>query len=279
MSQTITGWLNRCPLPKLEARMLLQHCTGLTRAQLVTRGSDVLDASTLQTLDALAERRCKGEPMAYILGSREFYGRLFHVNPHVLIPRPETEHLVEAVLEYLPKGGKVWDLGTGSGAIAVTVALERPDAAVRASDVSPQALNTAEHNARRLGADIKWAAGSWFEAGRPSEYHAYDIVVSNPPYIEAEDRHLHQGDLRFEPQTALTDFSDGLSCIRILAAGAGMYLKPGGMLMIEHGYDQGAAVRAIFEQNGFESVETRQDLAGLDRLTLGRIGYLSRHDE
>lgn len=275
MPQTITEWLNLCPLPRSEARMLMQHCTGLPHARLITGGDNVLDAATLQTLNALAYRRSSGEPMAYILGEREFYGRLFHVNPGVLIPRPETEHLVEAVLAHLPQGGKVWDLGTGSGAIAVTVALERPDAAVRASDISPQALNTAKRNALRLGAEIEWACGSWFEAGRPSEYGTYDIIVSNPPYIEAGDTHLGQGDLRFEPQTALTDFSDGLSCIRILAEGAGRYLKPGGMLMIEHGYNQGAAVKAIFERNGFESVETRQDWAGLDRLTLGTIRNIS----
>lgn len=272
MPQTINKWLNRCPLPKLEARMLLQHSTGLTRAQLITRGGDELDEPTLQTLNALARRRIEGEPMAYILGEREFYGRMFHVNPGVLIPRPETEHLVEAVLQHLPPHGKVWDLGTGSGAIAVTVALERPDAVVRASDISPQALDTARLNAQRLGAAIEWVSGSWFEAGRPSECHTYDIIVSNPPYIEAGDEHLSQGDLRFEPQTALTDFSDGLSCIRVLVSESPLYLKQGGMLMVEHGYDQGAAVRALFEQGGFKDVETLNDLAGLNRLTVGRFG-------
>ncbi|WP_373795908.1 peptide chain release factor N(5)-glutamine methyltransferase [Neisseria dentiae] len=271
MPQTLNQWLQACPLPKNEARMLLQHAGGYTRAQLVTRGQETLPDDVAAAAAVLADRRIGGEPMAYILGTREFYGRIFQVDGSVLIPRPETEHLVEAVLEHLPPNGRVWDLGTGSGIIAVTVALERPDAVVRASDISPQALQTAAANARALGANIEFACGSWFDAGRPSESRTYDIIVSNPPYIEAGDSHLQQGDLRFEPQNALTDFSDGLSCIRTLAQEAGGRLKAGGMLLVEHGYNQGAAVRALFEQNGFVQVETRQDLAGLDRLTLGRL--------
>ncbi len=271
MPQTLNQWLQACPLPKNEARMLLQHAGGYTRAQLVTRGQETLPDDVAAAAAVLADRRIGGEPMAYILGTREFYGRIFQVDGSVLIPRPETEHLVEAVLEHLPPNGRVWDLGTGSGIIAVTVALERPDAVVRASDISPQALQTAAANARALGANIEFACGSWFEAEGPSESRTYDIIVSNPPYIEAGDSHLQQGDLRFEPQNALTDFSDGLSCIRTLAQEAGGRLKAGGMLLVEHGYNQGAAVRALFEQNGFVQVETRQDLAGLDRLTLGRL--------
>ncbi|OSI16196.1 protein-(glutamine-N5) methyltransferase, release factor-specific [Neisseria dentiae] len=271
MSQTLNQWLQACPLPKNEARMLLQYAGGYTRAQLVTRGQETLPDNVAAAAAKLAERRIGGEPVAYILGTREFYGRTFQVNGSVLIPRPETEHLVEAVLEHLPPNGRVWDLGTGSGIIAITVALERPDAAVRASDISPQALQTAAANARALGANVEFACGSWFEAAWPSENQACDIIVSNPPYIEAGDSHLQQGDLRFEPQNALTDFSDGLSCIRTLAQEAGGRLKAGGMLLVEHGFNQGAAVRALFEQNGFVQVETRQDLAGLDRLTLGRL--------
>lgn len=271
MPQTLDQWLQACPLPKNEARMLLQHAGGYTRAQLVTRGQEPLPDTVAAAADALAERRIRGEPVAYILGTREFYGRMFQVDGSVLIPRPETEHLVEAVLEHLPQGGSVWDLGTGSGIIAVTVALERPDARVCASDISPRALQTAAANARALGACIGFACGSWFDALRPSEHRRFDIIVSNPPYIEAGDRHLQQGDLRFEPQNALTDFSDGLSAIRILARGAGRRLKEGGLLLLEHGCSQGAAVRALFAQNGFAQVETQQDLAGLDRLTLGRL--------
>lgn len=272
MPQTLAEWIKTCPLPKLEARMLLQHATGYTRAQLITREHEALEENVQTALNALACRRIQGEPMAYILGNREFYGRMFKVNPHVLIPRPETEHLVEAVIRYLPRSGKVWDLGTGSGIIAVTIALERADAQVFASDISAAALQIAADNVRVLGAEVQFSCGSWFEAGRPSENHTFDIIVSNPPYIEAEDSHLRQGDLRFEPQSALTDFSDGLSCIRVLAEGAQTYLKEGGRLMVEHGYNQGRAVRELFKQNGFREIETLQDLAGQDRITLGTIG-------
>ena len=163
----------------------------------------------------------------------------------------------------------MWDLGTGSGAVAVSIALERSDARVRASDISAAALHTAVQNAAALGADIEFALGSWFDTDRPSEKKSYDIIVSNPPYIEAGDAHLEQGDLRFEPQGALTDFSDGLSCIRALAAGSPAYLKNGGWLLLEHGCGQGAQVRAVLAEHGFSRIDTLPDLAGLDRVTLG----------
>ena len=267
---TLEQWLRASPLPKSEARMLLQYALGYTRVQLVTCGGDALPDEAQAKLEALQQRRVTGEPMAYILGEREFYGRRFAVNPSVLIPRPETEHLVEAVLARLPPQGRVWDLGTGSGAVAVTVALERPDADVRASDISAGALATAKANAEALGAVIETALGSWFDVDRPSEPHSYDIIVSNPPYIEAGDRHLDEGDLRFEPQNALTDFSDGLTCLRALATGAPAYLKTGGWLLLEHGYDQGRAARQILADNGFTEIATLPDLAGLDRVTLGQ---------
>ncbi|MDO5638249.1 MAG: peptide chain release factor N(5)-glutamine methyltransferase [Neisseria sp.] len=266
---TLAQWLQACPLPRPEARMLLQHISGYSAAQLITRDQEPLSEAVQTALFALVGRRLQGEPMAYILGTREFYGRPFAVSPAVLIPRPETEHLVEAVLARLPQGGKVWDLGTGSGAVAVTVALERPDAQVRASDISEAALAAAKQNAAALGAAVEFACGSWFEVDRPPETHAYDVIVSNPPYIEAADPHLQQGDLRFEPQNALTDFSDGLSCIRALAAGAPKYLKPGGWLLLEHGYDQGRAAREILQTAGLQAVATLTDLAGLERITLG----------
>ncbi|WP_373753778.1 peptide chain release factor N(5)-glutamine methyltransferase [Neisseria weixii] len=267
---TLEQWLRQSALPKNEARMLLQYITGYSRVQLVTQGDAEMPSETAAKLEAVAQRRLDGEPMAYILGEREFYGRIFTVNPHVLIPRPETEHLVEAVMAHLPQGGKVWDLGTGSGAIAVTIALERPDAEVRASDISSGALQTAQSNAQYLEAAVEFSLGSWFDVDRPSEPYSYDVIVSNPPYIEAEDEHLQQGDLRFEPPAALTDFSDGLSCIRELAAGAPQYLKNGGWLLLEHGYNQGRAAREILKANGFVKINTLQDLAGLDRITLGQ---------
>lgn len=257
-------------LPKSEARLLLQYVCQCSAAELICRDQDALDGLQTASLHDLAARRSAGEPMAYLLGSREFYGRLFRTSPAVLIPRPETEHLVEAVLEKLPPQGRVWDLGTGSGALAVTLACERSDAAVFASDVSEAALEVARENARLLGAAAAFGCGSWFDVGRPPEFQGgYDVIVSNPPYIEAGDPHLQQGDLRFEPQNALTDFADGLSCIRTLAAQAAAHLKPQGWLMVEHGYNQGTAVRQIFAANGWQNVETRRDLAGLERLTIG----------
>ena len=262
-------WLRACPLPRNEARMLLQRALGCTRVQLLTQGGSEMSEHAAATAQELAHRRIQGEPMAYILGEREFYGRMYRVNPDVLIPRPETEHLVEAVLNRLPPQGRVWDLGTGSGAVAVSIALERPDARVRASDISAAALHTAAQNAAALGADIEFALGSWFDTDRPSEKKSYDIIVSNPPSIEAGDAHLVQGDLRFEPQGALTDFSDGLSCIRALAAGSPAYLKNGGWLLLEHGCGQGAQVRAVLAEHGFSRIDTLPDLAGLDRVTLG----------
>ena len=270
MANTLENWLRAAPLPLPEARILLQHCTGLSRVQLLTRGRDALGGDNEAALAALVQRRLAGEPMAYIVGVREFYGRTFIVNDAVLIPRPETEHLVEAALARLPPQGRLWDLGTGSGAVAVTVALERPDVHVRASDISADALAVAARNAASLGAKLEFAQGSWFAVDRPSETQVYDVVVSNPPYIEAGDVHLQQGDLRFEPQQALTDFGDGLSCLRALAEGAPHVLKAGGWLLLEHGYNQGEAARALLAQHGFAEVATLPDLAGLDRITLGR---------
>lgn len=267
---TLAQWLNGSPLPKSEARLLLQHAGGLTAAQLITRSDDLLSDGLHDTLEQLVCRRLGGEPVAYILGWREFYGRRFSVGPEVLIPRHETEHLVDALLQHLPPQGRVWDLGTGSGIIAVTAALECRDASVCASDISTAALDTARLNARNLGADVAFAQGSWFDAPVPGRNLPFDVIVSNPPYIEAGDRHLQQGDLRFEPQQALTDFSDGLSCIRILAAGAFGRLKPDGLLLMEHGCDQGAAVRLILQRHGYTDTATLPDLAGLDRITLGR---------
>ncbi|MDO4878461.1 MAG: peptide chain release factor N(5)-glutamine methyltransferase [Neisseria sp.] len=257
-------------LPATEARMLLQAATGLSRVQLLTGGREPLDDVQRARLDGLAARRLNGEPMAYILGGREFYGRLFCVNPATLIPRPETEHLVDAALSLLPQGGRVWDAGTGSGAIAVTLACERPDAFVAASDISPAALDIARANAQSHHARVAFACGSWLDADVPGKEGGWDLIVSNPPYIAAGDPHLQQGDLRFEPQQALTDFADGLSCLRVLAKSAARYLKAGGCLLLEHGFDQGGAVRRILEDEGWTGVETLRDLAGLERVALGR---------
>lgn len=267
---TYDVWLRDCLLPRLEARLLLQEVSGLSHAQLIAHGENVLPAAQRVLLDGLAARRLQGEPLAYILGKREFYGRLFGVSLAVLIPRPETEHVVDAVLARLPENGTVWDLGTGSGAIAVTLACERPDADVWASDISASALQRARSNAQHWHCTVEFSQGSWFDAQPQPARHSVDIVVSNPPYIEAGNHHLQQGDLRFEPQNALTDFADGLSAIRMLVDGAPDYLKSGGWLIMEHGFDQGEAVRALLYRRGFNAVTTLPDLAGLERVSLGQ---------
>lgn len=269
---TPADWLAQCPLPRLEKYLLVQHATRLTRAQLLTRDHLPLTAKQQQHLQALLQRRLAGEPMAYILGTRGFYGRDFVVSPAVLIPRPETEHLLEAALAHLPEHGTLWDIGTGSGIIAITAKLERPDAHVFASDVCATALTVARGNAATLGADITFAQGSWLDV-QPAP-PLCQIIVSNPPYIEADDPHLHTGDLRFEPQHALTDFSDGLSAYRHIAAAAPAHLHHGGWLLFEHGYQQGAAVRQILRDNGFQSVATLPDLAGHERVSFGQFAPL-----
>lgn len=269
---TLTQWLSATPLPRNEARLLLQHITGYSRAQLITHDHEILPHQQLEQLNALAQRRELGEPIAYLLGQREFYGRNFRVSPAVLIPRPETEHLLEAALCRLPENGALWDLGTGSGIIALSAKLERPDSLVFASDFSAAALHIAQENAANLGADVAFSQGSWYEAAANFRLPetGLDIIVSNPPYIENNDLHLSQGDLRFEPQHALTDFADGLVHIRVLIEQGKNYLKPSAWLLLEHGYNQAAAIRALFAQHGYQNIETEQDLAGLDRITFGQ---------
>ena len=215
----------------------------------------------------------KGEPVAYITGRREFFGLSFAVSPDVLIPRPETELLVELALERLPDGGKVVDMGTGSGAIAIAIASERPDAYVFATDISDRALNMATHNALALlkgKQTVRFSAGSWFDAlGNRNE--TFDVIVSNPPYIDSKDDHLQKGDLRFEPVGALTDRADGLSALRILVSGAPGFLNENGWLLMEHGYDQSEAVRKMLAERGFDDVRSWTDLAGIERVSGGRF--------
>lgn len=262
--------LKRSDLPRLELRLLLEHVTGWTRTQLISRGDQELTSEQLASFEQMLVARLAGEPIAYLLGEREFYGRSFAVAPGVLIPRPETEHLVETAFEHCNRAAplKVVDLGTGSGILAVTLALEAPAWSVCASDLSADALAIANNNAKALGAPVTFSQGSWYQA-LPAGTR-YDLIVSNPPYITADDPHLEQGDLRFEPRGALTDDADGLSCLRELANGARDWLLPGGWLMVEHGFDQGDAVRALFSAAGLAGVATVRDLAGLDRITIGQ---------
>lgn len=270
MSTTLAEWLQHSKLPRNEARMLLQHICGLSHAQTITQSEHTLSPRDLTALNQAALRRCQGEPMAYILGQRAFYGHLFHVSPAVLIPRPETEHLVEAALAKLPPQGHLWDLGTGSGAIAISTACARPDATIWASDISAQALAIARHNAHHLGAHVRFGLGSWFDAHPQPQAASIDVVVSNPPYIDVTDAHLQQGDLRFEPRSALTDFGNGLSALATLIQHAPRFLKCGGWLLMEHGYQQGSAVQHLLSQQRYHHIHTLVDLAGLDRVTMGQ---------
>ena len=259
------------PLDPLENRILLCEATGLSRVQLITQGDRALTPDEAQRLDTLIARRLAGEPIAYIVGRREFFGLDFQVGPAVLIPRPDTELIVELALERLPQGpARLLDMGTGSGAIAVAVAHTRPDADVTALDVSPDALAVAQANAAANGARVRFLESSWFDA--LAAFDTFDVIASNPPYIAAGDEHLAQGDLRFEPVGALTDHADGLSALRIIVAGGARHLVPGGWLLLEHGYDQAAAVRALLAKAGYTDVQSWQDLAGIERVSGGRFG-------
>jgi len=262
------GALQRQPLlDPVDQRLLVCHALGLSRTALITQSDRALSEDEALRISTLLQRRLDGEPVAYILGQREFYGLPFEVGPAVLIPRPETELLVELALERLPPKGRVLDMGTGSGAIAVALAHTRPDAQVSALDVSKDALATAARNAASNGVNVRFLESSWYAAVVSEQF---DLIVSNPPYIAAGDRHLSEGDLRFEPTGALTDHADGLSALRTIVAGAAQHLPPQGWLLMEHGYDQSQAVRELLVQAGFSEVQSWADLAGIERVSGGR---------
>jgi len=257
---------------RVEAERLLAHALGVGSTWLYTHRDDVPAAVETADFERLLERRQAGEPVAYLLGRRGFWRFDLQVTPATLIPRPETERLVELALERLPADRPlhVADLGTGTGAIALAIALERPLAKVIATDASPDALAVARANAQALGlAQVEFRAGDWL---LPLAGEHFDLIASNPPYIAEEDAHLDQGDLRFEPRSSLASGADGLDDIRRIATGAPDHLHAGGWLLVEHGWDQGQAVREIFESAGFEAVETLQDWEQRDRVTLGRRG-------
>lgn len=260
--------LQRLPLlDAVDRRILLCHALGLSRVGLITQSERALTADEAQRLAALVQRRLDGEPVAYLVGQREFFGLPFEVSTAVLIPRPETELLVELALERLPPQGSVLDMGTGSGAIAVALAHSRPDAAVTALDVSADALAVARRNANANGARVTFMHSDWYGA---LAHERFDLIVSNPPYIASGDRHLGEGDLRFEPAGALTDHADGVSALRTIVAGAARHLAPQGWLLMEHGYDQSAAVQQLLSTQGYAEVQSWADLAGIARVTGGR---------
>lgn len=259
------------PTAALDARILLAHVLGKPESFLYTWPEHEPTEAQARQFHEWLERRCAGTPVAYLTGRQGFYGHEFLVSPDTLIPRPDTELLVEATLSLLPEQEpiRVADLGTGTGAVAISLALARPQWAVLALDFSMAALDVAERNVQRLGAtNVQLRQSHWYR-DLPGQYHA---LVSNPPYIEEGDVHLQQGDVRFEPRSALTAGPDGLDDILALASGAPEHLLPQGWLLLEHGHDQGAAVRAILQGNGFHAVATRQDLGGRDRVTLGCWG-------
>lgn len=255
------------PVDAFEARILIAHALQLSRVQLITQADRALDADEALRLSELIQRRITGEPIAYILGEREFYGLMLHVTPDVLIPRPETELLVELALERLADGGRILDMGTGSGAIAIAIAHSRPDAAVTALDASEAALAVARRNAERHRVNIRFLHSDWYSALTGEQF---DIIVSNPPYIVQADPHLSRGDLRFEPADALTDHADGLSALHTITDGAARHLAAGGWLLMEHGYDQASAVREMVAAQGFHEVQSWKDLAGIERVSGGR---------
>jgi release factor glutamine methyltransferase len=272
---TPTALLRGSPLPPLEARILLTHVLGWRPTQLITRSDEALDATKVGQFRALEARRVAGEPVAQLVGAREFFGLSFEVTPDVLIPRPETELLVDTALAAMERISRprVLDLGTGTGAIAVAIASTRPDAHVWALDRSAEALVVATRNAaslldaKRPGGAPLLAQSDWYDSLDTSL--RFDVIVSNPPYIANGDPHLSEGDLRFEPRGALTDEADGLSAIRKIVAGAPARLANHGVLWIEHGYDQAEAVRELLTVQGFSQVRSERDLAGIERISGG----------
>jgi release factor glutamine methyltransferase len=254
---------------RLDAELLLAHALGVSRARLYAWPEEEPDTVQRATFERLVEAREQGEPIAYLTGRREFWSLELRVTPHVLIPRHETELLVELALERIPRDRafRIADLGTGSGAIALALARERPLARVTATDASATALDVARGNAERLGVgNVGFAAGDWYAALGDARF---DLIVSNPPYVAADDAHLAQGDLRFEPASALASGADGLDAIRHIVAGAPAHLADGGALLLEHGFDQSVRVRALLDAAGFVDVRSVRDAAGHERDTHG----------
>jgi release factor glutamine methyltransferase len=253
-----------------EANLLCQHALGVNRAWLITHENDELSECQQAHIESMLKRRLSGEPIAYILGMREFYGLPLKTTPATLIPRPDTETLVESALAKLPqdKALKVLDLGTGTGAVALAISQNRPNAQVTAVDFSAEALSVAKENAKNLGlARVRLMQSDWFSSLRGEKF---DVIVSNPPYIAENDAHLKQGDLRFEPITALASGEDGLNDIRHIIQESPHYLSPHGWLMLEHGYDQAEKVAELLKQHRFSQVGHASDLSGILRVTLAQ---------
>lgn len=250
----------------VEARAIVEYVTGADRAALIVNGSESVDNASLERIRALVSKRLEGTPLAYVLGYRYFYGLKLHVTPEVLIPRSDTETLVEEALQR--SFTTVLDLGTGSGAVILAIKASRPQSVCTACDISEGALEVAKFNAKSLGLEVSFILSSWFNAGGLNSSR-FDLIVSNPPYIEQGDLHLTQTSLPYEPSIALTSGKDGLDDIRRIVSEAPSHLNPGGALMLEHGYDQGPRVREIMEKSGFKRIRTVRDLGGNERVTSG----------
>lgn len=271
LRRAAAGLRERSESPRLDAEVLLANVLGLTRAGLIARSAQPLQERDESAFNALLTQRLSGTPVAYLTGSREFWSLPLRVSPAVLVPRPETEILVEQVLELAPAvpARSLLDVGTGSGAIALAIAKERPDWTVTGSDVSPDALAIADSNCRDLKiANVEWLRGSWFEAvpGR-----RFDFIVSNPPYVAAGDPLL--GRLAAEPLLALSPGVTGLESLQLIVAQAHTHLIDGGWLLLEHGHDQATAVQALLRQSGFQSIRTCLDLSGKTRITLATFTH------
>jgi release factor glutamine methyltransferase len=255
----------------LDARVLLSFVTGRNAAHLLAHPEMPLGAEERRRYDALVARRHAGEPVAYLTGEREFYGRTFKVSPAVLIPRPESELLVELALARTPDDSarRVLDLGTGSGCLAITIASERSRSAVVAVDQSVTGLELARKNAVSLGvSNVFFRTSDWYSA---LDGERFDLIVANPPYVSEGDPHLSRGDLRFEPRSALAAGPGGLACIKQIIAGARSHLASDGWIFIEHGYDQAAAVRALLKEKGLDQISSVRDLAGIERVSGARL--------
>ena len=267
---TIGAALRAADLDATDARALTRAALGVDDSYLAAHPAHALTAEQSDRFFGWARRRRAGEPVAYIVGEREFWSLTFRVTPAVLIPRPETELLVEFALERVAAAAAadVLDLGTGTGCVAVAIAKELPRARVTATDVSIAALAAARENAARHDASVELIESDWFDAltGR-----RFDLIVANPPYVADGDPHLQEGDVRFEPRAALVGGGDGLACIRTIVARARAHLERGGWLFFEHGHDQGAGCRALLQAQGYQDVFSRRDLAGIERASGGRV--------
>lgn len=254
--------------PSRDIEILLGHCLGKSRTWLYTWPETAVAEADAQRFAALKARRCRGEPVAYLVGEREFWSLNLRVDPSTLIPRPDTETLVEWALQLdLAGDSRVLDLGTGTGAIALALATERPHWRVTGADANEAAVNLARTNASSNHLSrVQFQVSDWFSSLLTQRF---DLVVSNPPYIAADDCHLSQGDVRFEPRSALVAADNGLADLAQIVSGAPDALEPGGWLLLEHGFDQGEAVRALLQQRGFVAIETRADLAGQERVSGG----------